>query len=148
METDGTVISVSDGKAVVEVERKSACDGCHKSGGCAIAMLGAGGKMRTEVLNAVGAGPGDRVRLAGKSRRILFYAAAVFVFPIAAALAGYAIPAYAFGLSEAASLASALFGFAAGFAAAAILSRRAAKRGTDIEIVEIIRTEKDADVQS
>jgi len=148
METDGTVISVSGGKTIVEVERKSACDGCHKAGGCAVALLGAGGRMMTEVLNAVGAQPGDRVRLMGKSRRILFYAVAVFVIPLAAALAGYAIPAYAFGLPEAVSLASALFGFAAGFAAAAILSRRVSKRGTDIEIVEIIKTEKDADVQS
>ena len=150
METSGKVISVSGTKARVEVERKSACAGCHKAeSGCAVfALTSNGGKMTAEAKNTAGARPGDTVRLAGRSRRLIFYAALIFILPVAAAAACYSAARFGFGWGEGASLASALGGFAAAFAGAAIYSRSVSRSGCDIEIIEIIESEKDENVQS
>ncbi|MCQ2428674.1 MAG: SoxR reducing system RseC family protein, partial [Clostridia bacterium] len=73
------VRSVSaDGKnAVVETERKSACEGCHKGAeGCdACSLLGPNGKISCPAVNAAGASVGDTVEIESSSRRKLLYAA-------------------------------------------------------------------------
>ncbi len=151
MDTAGRVVSVSGTTATVEVERKSACAGCHRAeSGCALfAMSEKAAVMKAEALNRAGAVPGDTVRIAARSRRMLFYAALLFIAPLAAAGAAYSVAAFAFGQSETVSLAAAAAGFAAVFAAAAIWSRHRSRKTPDLEITEIIKnTVKDDNVQS
>ena len=150
MDTTGRVVSVDGATAKIEVERNSACAGCHKAeSGCALfAMNGKAAVMKADALNTAGAAPGDTVRVAARSRRMLFYAAALFIAPLAAAGAAYSAAAFAFGQSEPVSLAAAAAGFAAVFAAAAIYSRHRSRTVPDLEITEIITKAKDDNVQS
>ena len=140
MRTEATVLSVNGHTAVVEVERLSACDGCHKSAeGCsACSLLGGKKKAAAVALNKAGAVPGDRVVVVSPSARIMFYAALVFIFPVVSALAGYFISVSA-GAVEGVALGISAASFAAVFAAAGVYSRYRSKRGYEIEIERIIR---------
>ena len=93
MKTTGTVIEVCGTEAIVETERVSACDGCHKKAegqSCSVCSLMTSGKgMRARVQNPVGAQIGDLVSVESESTRILGYAALVFLLPILTAAGGW-----------------------------------------------------------
>ena len=65
MKTFATVITVTDMYAVVETERVSACEGCHKAteeGGCSVCtLMGGSRKVSAKADNTLGAKVGDRV---------------------------------------------------------------------------------------
>ena len=54
MQTKATVVEVNEQYAVVETERTSACDGCHKAaeGGCSVcSLMSSDRKIRTKAEN-------------------------------------------------------------------------------------------------
>ena len=94
MTEKATVVEIKDkSRAIVEVQRSSACEGCHKkaeNGECSVCSLLGGDKaFRAEVLNPVGARIGDVVTVESSGGRMLFYAALIFIFPILLSLAAY-----------------------------------------------------------
>ena len=93
MKTVATVIETKGTLAVVEAERTSACEGCHKmaeGNGCSVcSLMGSWKKLRSTAENRVGAKVGDRVTVETATSRVLFYAALVFVLPILLAIAGW-----------------------------------------------------------
>ena len=95
METKATVISTEGEYAIVRADRKSACDGCHKQkdgGGCAMCtILGDKKALDTRAKNPVGAKPGDSVLLATESRRVIGYAALVFLLPLVLGMLFYQV---------------------------------------------------------
>ena len=96
MESVGRVVEAGEGVATVEVRRTSACEGCHKraDGGCSVCTLMGGENSRvtrTTARNPLGAKVGDRVRIESPASRVLLWAAAVFLLPLAMSAAGFAI---------------------------------------------------------
>ncbi len=98
MRQTGTVKSVSQRYAVVEVQRMSACSGCHKADpgmGTAgmtachdCSMFPQDSVLTVTAQNAVGAFVGDRVELETATQTVLGYAAAVFLLPLLLAVLG------------------------------------------------------------
>ena len=142
------VLSVSpDGRtAVVETERKSACEGCHKSSeGCtACSLLGPDRKISCTALNQAGAAAGDTVTLTSATGLMLLYAAAVFIMPIAAGIAAYYISS-ALGAGEAVRGAAAAAAFILVFAAAGIYSAVRSKKTPDVVISAVQKRASDAE---
>lgn len=142
MRQRAVVIEADGREAVIEVSRATMCDGCERHGGCEghceiTGLVATGGKMRTRALNSVSARPGDTVEVETESRRVLGYAALVFLLPIIICGAlGYA--AHALWRTEAAAVIGGIVGFAAAFAAILLIDRRARRRDPDIAIVEIV----------
>ncbi len=97
MKQRATVVEVKDKIAVIETTRKSMCEGCKKrgsgcSGHCDISGLVANnGKMRAEADNAIGAAVGDVVEIETEDKKVLSYAAIVFLLPIILTAACYQI---------------------------------------------------------
>lgn len=93
MKTVATVIELMGTKALVETERTSACEGCHKmaeGNGCSVcSLMGSGRKLRSVAENPVSAKVGDRVIVETETSRVLFYAALVFILPILLAVGGW-----------------------------------------------------------
>ena len=141
MNTIGTVIEINEKYAVVETERKSACDGCHKNAdgeGCAMChIFGGNTRVCTTAKNTPGARVGDRVELESSSTRMLIYALAVFILPLAFGLAAYFI-ADALSKGELIPSLAGLGGFVLCFAFVAAVSRVMISRRCDVEIVKII----------
>ena len=94
----GHVVEVTGQYVLVEVRRKSACEGCHKGAeGCdACSLFIADAKHRVSASNQAGAKVGDRVLLEAESGRILSYAFLVFIVPLVIACLFYAIADLAF----------------------------------------------------
>ena len=82
---EGTVVRIEgDGKALVELERKSACGACcarQTEGGQACSLSSAGGKMQIEADNQVSAKTGDRVRLDIEAKGLVAGAAMLYLLP-------------------------------------------------------------------
>ncbi len=80
----GTVIEAKNGRATVEVQRKSACQGCHEKGEdcAACSFLTPNAAHRVVADNRIGACCGDLVMLEAATGTVLFYAALVFVLPL------------------------------------------------------------------
>ncbi len=95
MVTKATVVSVDGNIATVRAKRTSACEGCHKNAeGCSVcSLMGSGGEITAKAVNDVGAKVGDNVEIESDSKRVLFYGALVFLFPIVSMLLGYGISA-------------------------------------------------------
>ena len=141
MNTFAYVKEVKGKYAIVETERKSACDGCHKSEngeGCAMCRIfGGSAKVSAKARNTVGAAVGDKVEIASSSARMLLYAAAVFILPIVLAIAAYFV-ANSFGQSEGICGIAALGAFVATFSVVAVISKLVLSKRCDIEIVKIL----------
>ncbi|MBQ2513295.1 MAG: SoxR reducing system RseC family protein [Clostridia bacterium] len=133
------VVSTDGRYATVMTERKSACEGCHRSAeGCAAcSLLGAGGKMTCRARNDAGAKTGDTVEISSDSRRMLTYGAVIFILPIALAIAAYFI-AGRFSGGEAIPAISAGAAFAAALAGAGIWSAARGRKETDVFITSVI----------
>ncbi len=141
METKAIVISADGDFAIVETDRKSACDGCHKQQdgqGCAMcALMGDRTKLQSRAHNPLGARAGDTVLVETASARVLGYGALVFLLPLGMALIGYLLG----GLLPFGTVgqgAAALGGFAAAFVFLWLYSRRVIARRCDVTIVRIL----------
>ncbi len=141
MQTKATVIKTHQNRAVVEVERQAACDGCHKNkdgGGCSICSLtGASKKFEAIALNEIGAKAGDRVTVVTETERVLGYAALVFLLPILVGVAFYFL-AGLFTSAEAWHYAALVFGFLLSFFFVWLYAGHVAKKRCDVKIVEIL----------
>lgn len=137
MEKTGIVKEVHDGYAIVSVSRKSACEGCHANadGGCAACVVFGSKEAVTRAENSIGASVGDRVTVETASKTVLFYAAAVFLFPVVAALIGYFI----WNCFDAdTSIFGALIGFALSFVTVALTLGKSAEKRFDVKITRIL----------
>ena len=144
MQTTATVIKTNKNRATVEVERQSACDGCHKNkdgSGCSICSLtGASKTFEAEAINEIGAKVGDRVTVVTKTDRVLGYAALVFLLPVLVGVVFYFVAA-AVTATEIWQYAAMIFGFALSFFFVWLYARRVAKTRCDVEIVQILDNE-------
>ena len=92
MYENGVVLEkLTDGRVMVEVDRTSACDGCHARGACQTTLQPR--KARFTVLDPVGAGVGELVRLELEDGAFLQACLQAFVMPllllVAAAVAAH-----------------------------------------------------------
>ena len=141
MKAKATVAQIIDENiAIVSVERRAACDGCHKAAdgkGCSVCtLLGSKGEARARAKNTVGAAIGDTVEVESRTKRIMGYAALVFLLPVALAIVAYLIGTK-LSLGEGASLLLALAGLLLSFLLIFFYSKLVVSRRVDIEIVAI-----------
>lgn len=141
MLTKGKVLSIDNNVAIVEVERKSACDGCHKNEtgeGCSICSLTGGNrKFSAKALNKIGAKVGDTVEIASASSRVLFYSMLVFILPVIIGIAFYFI-AEALFHTELYNYLALVLGFVLSLGFVWIYSKTVSDKRCDIEIVRVI----------
>ena len=141
MLTKATVLNTEGDIALVEVERSSACEGCHKneSGeGCSVCTLTGGNrKFSAKALNKVGAVKGDKVEITSSSSRVLFYSALVFLLPVVVGLVFYFASQMIFD-TQLYHYLSLVGGFVLSFSFVWIYSKRVGEKRFDIEIVRIL----------
>lgn len=118
----------TDGRVVVEVDRGSACDGCHSKGACS---MGFGvKKARVTAADATGAEVGQQVTLELGDGAFLAACAWVYLVPLAGLFLGAGLAwwllgaAGLLGLREAGSAFAALAGTAAGLGVVWLYDRR------------------------
>ncbi len=142
MITKAKVVSVDGDVATVVARRTSACDGCHKSSeGCSVcSLMGEGSEITARAENRVGAKVGDTVEIESESKKVLFYGALVFLFPLVLMLAGYWI-ASCFTQSEIWRFIAAAVAVVLSFCAVWCYSRAVGKRRTDVKVVRILSEE-------
>ena len=145
MKMTGRVVELQGEDAVVETERISACEGCHKrqeGQSCSVCSLMNGNrKMQTRARNPIGAKVGDLVGVESETTRILGYAALVFLLPLALAAAGWFIA----GIWTENALwkgLGALIGAAVTFVGLRIFSQKLQK-GTGVSVITEILGQKD-----
>ncbi len=141
MNTFATVKSINGKYAVVETERRSACDGCHKNAdgeGCAMCkVFGGNAKVEARARNLAGAAVGDKVEIESSSARMLGYAALVFILPLVLAVVAYFVFLPAVG--EGAAVLCAIGAFILTFIVIAFVSKLFLTDRCDIDIVKIIK---------
>ena len=138
MQKIGVVIQAPDnGAAVVEVSRKSACEGCSQNGSChgCTSLIG-DQNMQTRAENSIGAAVGDRVLLETDSGTVILYAAAVFLLPLVLGVVGYLLGDLAF--AGAGRYVCSLIGFAAAFVFLYFVLDRRARQRNDVKIIRIL----------
>ncbi len=112
----GVVIKIKGENAVVKTQRKAACEGCSEKSTCH--SMGGTRELEIEALNPVHARIGDRVTLEFATGRMLQLSLLLYIFPIAALLAGAVIgnqTAAGLGIDD--SIFSAITGFTCFFIA-------------------------------
>ena len=139
MRTKAKVISTEADFAIVESVRLSACEGCHKvdSGSCSVCSLVGGSVKKTTARaeNKIGAQVGDDVIVESSSRRMLLYAASLFLLPLLLIAIGFGIAAI-FTSTLWIRLVAGLAGLLLTFIGVAIYSKTVAAKRTDLVIVE------------
>lgn len=142
MRTEATVIAVEERTATIRINRKSACDGCHKATdgkGCSVCgLLGADNEFTSKAKNEIGAQIGDRVVVETESSRVLFYAVLVFLLPLIVALSCWAISTI-FTKQMHWQFLSAVVGFVGTFIGVWCYSERLKKNKYDIVIVSVLK---------
>lgn len=93
IEERGVVTHVSaDGHALVEVQRKAACNGCSGKSGCGVGaisgLLGSGKGHSVRVLNRVQAAPGDTVVLGLRDEDLVRLSVKAYLLPLLFMLMG------------------------------------------------------------
>lgn len=145
MRTEATVVAINEKHATIQLNRKSACDGCHKQEegkDCTVcSLLGSNRSFTAVADNPIGAKVGDKVEVETAGGRVLFYAALVFLLPIVVALLAWGI-ASLFIEREGIRLIIAFIGFAVCFLGVWIYSERIRKNKHDIVIVSVLYEEK------
>ena len=139
--TEATVIAIDGKFAIVENERKSACEGCHKNtdGACSICSLAGGNKkISMKAHNKIDAEIGDRVAVETVSRRVLWYALVIFIFPIVSAILGYFIGNAIF-YDNRYSMVLAMIALVCSFVIVAVYSKIVVEKRCDAEIIGIIK---------
>ena len=77
MTGEGMVVSTKNNRAVVRIFKASACShDCKDCVGCE------GKSFETEVINDIGAGVGDVVRIEGSSKKVISLALLVYMLPV------------------------------------------------------------------
>ncbi len=82
----GIVIQTTPDTAWVKTTRYSSCAGCSGKDTCH--SLGGGKEMEVEAINTAGAKPGDRVVLSFETGAMLKLSFLLYIFPVAAMVAG------------------------------------------------------------
>lgn len=136
MQNIGIVVETFPEYAVVEVSRKSACEGCSSAEGCKTCFSFGKRETRTKAENFLGAKVGDRVLIETASRTVIFYAAAVFLLPLLLGIAGFMIG----GLISQGIIQyiCSLVGFAGAFAFIFFVFNKRAEGRLDVKIVRIV----------
>ena len=151
METKAIVISVDGEYAVVETDRKSACDGCHqqKDGrGCAMCtLMGDKTSMQSRARNPLGAKPGDVVLLETPSARVLGYGALVFLMPLGLGLLFYFLGGL-LSFGAAGQAVAAACGFVGTFVLLWLYSRHVIARRCDVTITRILPHDQERNTPS
>lgn len=116
LEEEGVVTAVRGARASVRTERKSACGQCAVNGACGTSLLERFfGRRPVELLaaNEIGARVGERVAVGVSESSLLAAAAAAYLVPLVALMAGAAL-GQSFGdtWADLASLLGAALGFA------------------------------------
>lgn len=130
---------LGENQAEIVVCRRSACGhDCAACGGC-------GPENAVQVIavadNALGARPGDVIRVESESSRVLGMAFALYLIPLVLLFAGYFAASGALKLGEGASLAVGLVCMAAGFAANVRIDRHLRKeRPIRFWITEVLKS--------
>ncbi len=129
----GQVVAISGDRAVIEVQRASACgENCaHCMGGCMPT------RHRAVVKNPLGAAVGDRVKIEAKDKAIIRSAFLVYIVPILISFLTYGL-AQGFGAQEVGSMCAGLFGLVLSFC---ILNRLDKKMAPVPEITQILYRE-------
>jgi sigma-E factor negative regulatory protein RseC len=140
MQEKGIVIESSGGRAQVRIERTESCEGCH---GCLYKEDGH--FMVADVVDRVGAAPGDRVCIETEGASPVKASLLVFGVPLLMLFAGYAVGAAlapALGAPQASQgigIAGAGLFFAGSFGVLSLVNRRrAAGPAPRSVIVEIL----------
>lgn len=144
MRVKATVKQIEGKYAIVESERLSACEGCHKHAeGCSVCSLMGGNKIiSAKALNSAKAEVGDIVEIETETKTVLFYALVVFVLPIVVMLALYAA-AGLFGLEDKWRYIPAFAGFVMTFFVIWLYSKFSVAKKCDAEIKRIIEKRKE-----
>jgi sigma-E factor negative regulatory protein RseC len=133
MKQTAKVTAVSGDKATVEVRRTSACSECMRRDNC----FACKSIVTAAAQNDIGAKPGDIVTVESSSARILGYAAAVFVMPLAAGIFCF----YILSVLAAGALIYIIpvLLFVLVFAAVCLFLNRQEKKNPDITITAVIQ---------
>ena len=140
----GRVIESDERYALVEVRRKSACEGCHKGAeGCdACSLFIADAKHCVSAENPLHAKVGDRVLLEATSSRMLWYAFLVFILPLIIAGVFYAL-ADAFHAQKLVSISLAAIGMILAYI---IIGRMTKKLEAEKRSVSVVRVLSDREI--
>ncbi len=143
MRQRAVVIYTKGNLAEIEVSRASMCDGCQKNSGCdhhcelTGLIAGSGKTMKTRAQNRIGAKPGDTVEVETESKKVLGYAALVFILPIVVCAVFYFLADAVFR-SETYALIAAAAGFVLSFLGISVFDRSKKNSAPDIAIVDIV----------
>ena len=142
MLTTAKVIEVQGNRALVEVQRKSACEGCHKmtSGeGCGVcSLLGSDSRFTAKADNRIGACVGDRVEVQSATGRVLYYSALVFLVPVIVGVLLYVVSGALFQ-TELYRYLMLFAGFAVCFLGIWLYSKLVISKRCDVEIVRVCK---------
>ena len=149
MKTKAKVVSLDGEFALVETERTSACEGCHKAEegkGCSVcSLMGASDrKLQAKANNRVDAKIGDSVWIESATSRMMLYAAMVFLLPLVLAGAGLLI-SFAVTENTAWQVLGAGIGFVLSFVFVFVYSRMIGKARCDIDITGVIEEAPQSD---
>lgn len=136
MQEKGIVIESAGGRARVRIERTESCEGCH---GCL--YQDSGHFMVADVVDRIGASPGDVVRIETDAPSPVKASLLVFGVPLALLFAGYAAGAALAPLvgapqaSQGIGIAGAALCFAASFGVLSLVSRRRAAQSAGRSVI-------------
>ena len=142
IEQTAVVLDSQGERALVEVQRASACGGCAERAGCgtgAVARYFGRRTARVRVGNPIGARSGDAVVVGYDERALLRAAVLLYLLPIAALAVG-AVALAVLGGTEGWGVAGAVAGLAAGLA----LSRHLAGRPGRGDLIILRRADETA----
>lgn len=141
MKTNARVISVESSFAIVEVQRTSACDGCHKKEDgkdCSVcSLMGGERSFSARADNSIGAEVGDQVLIETATGRVMWYAVLVFLLPLLVAGITLAISSM-LGATSLVSAIIAILGFLICFVGLFFYSKTIQSKQPDIKITEIV----------
>lgn len=140
MKVTAVVTEVNDKYSIVESERLAACDACHKhADGCSVcSLMGSNKTIRSRAENKIDARVGDVVEIETETKKVLAYAALVFIFPILTMLVFYFV-ASLFSEISGIRYASAALGFVISFVIVWLYSRLVSSKKYDVVIAKIIK---------
>lgn len=128
IEERAVVAETSHGYAWLDIQRQSACSGCHANAGCGTATLAkiwTGKRMRVRALSDLPLQPGDEVIVGVADGMLLRGALLAYLLPLMLLFAGAILGQTAFASAgEEPIVLSALAGLGLGFLAVRALSRR------------------------
>ena len=153
MRQTARVVEITEKGTVIETRRAAMCENCERTSGkdgcqghCELSFIidGKGKYARAYAVNKIGAAVGDRVEVETESKRVMGYAALVFIAPLVVCGLFYYLGRLIFDNTVAACV-SAGVGFALTFAVIAVLDRVLAKKPPAITIVSVLGGDAEAE---